>query len=128
MVINVQTILNKYDVRVEKNRVDERSTIMVVHDEKKSLPNIEVHFVDSRVYQIIFANNQFFEIPMDDLEVVLQGLLEGAYDVKKSLFRDYYIKVKKEQKYILPERVSKMDKTQQRKIYALLPLAFSLRK
>lgn len=127
MVKDIQNILSKYSVNIDEETVDARSSFITADDTQKSLPSIQIHFVDERIYSLTFVNNEFFEIPDDDLFFVLQSILQGTYEVKKNVFGRYSIKIKEANRYILPERLHKIDKNQQKEVYASLPRAFSIK-
>lgn len=107
MVKDTKSLLDNYNVKVVTE--DKGDTIFwTIQDSKRSvIPSITVQFVNNEIYSVTFLNNEFFELPDDQLHYVLAALLQGKYRIKTSLLRKKWVVVPYGETLITPERTTK---------------------
>jgi len=125
MVDEITSIANAYDIEVEEERSPDITTFTLTSNSGTTPKVITVQYVKDRIYSVKFLNNDFFELPDEELLNVLNLILQGQYEIKTSKFRKIKsVVVKSGSGDIFPERVSD-DKLEN---YERLPESFPLKK
>ena len=125
MVDEITSIANAYDIEVEEDRSPDITTFTLTSNSGTTPKVITVQYVKDRIYSVKFLNNDFFELPDEELLNVLNLILQGQYEIKTSKFRKIKsVVVKSGSGDIFPERVSD-DKLEN---YERLPESFPLKK
>ena len=101
---NIQDLTSSYDVDLKWDRPNEESLMVSIRDKIERL-ELQIHFVSERIYAVRFLNNEFFEIPDENLWLVAREILHGNYEIKKGLFSSKkWIRVRLDDKnYATPE-------------------------
>jgi hypothetical protein len=122
LVNELHPYIARYDVQTKEEKSADSVFITLTDNGTAHLPPIIVHFVKNQIYAVNFANNEFFEIPNEQLYHVLKAILAGEYDIKTTLFkRSKYIVASYGNEIITPERTHKAVNDD----YDNLPLSFT---
>jgi hypothetical protein len=122
---DIKKVLSGYSTDIQSETKGEKANMgfLTVTDIKQKQPEIVIHFIDSRIYSITFLNNEFFEIPDQDLLQVLSAILAGGYKVHKPIFgQKKSIFIESGDKKLTPTRVNGYE---DKGIYNQLPFSFS---
>lgn len=119
----INELVSQYSIN-KTSEVKDDSEFIVLTDVKEHALQIVVHYIRGDLYSIRFLNNDFFELPDQDLITSLKVILEGRYEIRKSFFKQTKsIRIKNENGYIIPERI--YDDKEFRKLYENLPKSFT---
>jgi hypothetical protein len=118
-------ILAPYDVDLQLGQQSQEYEFVSITDKNALGLNITLQYKDSELLSVYFLNNQFYELPDDDLHDCIISILSGNYLVKKALFKPkLYIVLKiTSVRKILPERIT--SDSEYEIVYTRLPLKFS---
>jgi len=114
-----------YDVVIDTESKDTQTSFITVNC--KDMSPIIIKYIGNEICSVEFVNNQFYEIPQEDLLSVVFSILAGDYEIHKpKLFSAPSIKIEKANSLcIIPARLAKTwGRKKLLEIYADLPTAF----
>lgn len=104
----LQEYIAEYDVSSSRDAKNERTTFLTITENQQNGLSFTVHYEKDLIYAVSFLNNEFFELPEEDLYKVVECILEGRYEIRKTFFlKKKSVKATStENKTLIPERIS----------------------
>lgn len=123
-MVEIDNITSNYDLVSEEAIKGNGSRFVLLKETDNARPlELTLHYVQDNIYSVIFLNNEFYEIPQQNLIEAIKAVLSGSYDVKKSFFRrQKSISINAKSGKIIPERVTDSGPFEEQ--YHVLPRPF----